>query len=136
MDVPIRYSEIIAGICAPLCIASVVTWYLYGLIKRLDALEQKLRQRITREKEDVYLATIHGAQHVVNNLLNGLMLVDMELENHPSFNKTVLSMFHDMLSESKQLIEDLSSVKRINPKTIKASVAPKPSRKGNPDIDF
>ncbi len=133
MGVKIRQAEIIIGICAPLLVAPMVTWYLYGLIKKLDALEQRLRLRITREKEDVYSATIHGTQHVVNNLLNGLTLVDMELENHPSFNKKILDMFHEMLSESKKLIEDLSSVKLINAKEIKESVAPKSVVPGRDD---
>ena len=77
MDDEIRKTTILMAVIAPLLIASTVCWYLYGLIKKLEELELELRQRITKEKEEVYFATIRGAQHVVNNLLNGLILVDI-----------------------------------------------------------
>ncbi|MDU9050388.1 MAG: hypothetical protein Q3M30_16205 [Candidatus Electrothrix sp. Rat3] len=124
MDDQIRKTEIIMTIIAPLVISSTVTWYLYGLIKRLESLEQELRQRITKEKEAVYFATIRGAQHITNNLLNGLILVDMEIEKHPTFNKETAMLFHEMLYEAKQLIDKLSSVDLITPESIKKSVEP------------
>ena len=124
MDTEIQRTELIIGVIAPLLIASTVTWYLYGLIKKLGNLERELRQRITKEKEEIYFATIRGTQHVTNNLLNQLILVDMELENHPSFNKETLNLFHEMLNETKKLIKKLSSVDLITPESIKKSVEP------------
>ena len=124
MDEEIRKPEIIMAVIAPLLIASTVCWYLYGLIKKLEELESELRQRITKEKEEVYFATIRGAQHVVNNLLNGLILVDMEIEKHPTFDKETSVLFHEMLYESKKLIDKLSSVELITPESIKKSVEP------------
>ena len=125
MGEEIRKAEIIIAIIAPLLIASTVTWYLYGLIKKLDCLQQELRQRMTKEKENVYLATIQGAQHITNNLLNQLTLIDMEIRKHPSFDAEILKLFNEMRSESKALIDDLSSVKQIHPEAIKRSVDPK-----------
>lgn len=124
MDEEIQKTEVIIAVIAPLLIASTVSWYLYGLIKKLENLEQELRQRITKEKEEVYFATIRGAQHVTNNLLNGLILVDMEIEKHPSFNKMTLNLFHEMLNEAKKLIKKLSTVEFITPESIRRSIEP------------
>ncbi|WP_446012191.1 hypothetical protein [Candidatus Electrothrix sp.] len=125
IGVELRNSEIFFAFTAPLLISSTINWYIYGLIKRLEQLEKELRESITKEKENVYLATIHGAQHVTNNLLNGLQLVTMEIENHPSFDRTTLELFNEMQDEAKGLLESLSSVKQVSPETILKSVSPK-----------
>lgn len=124
MGVKVRETEIFIGIIAPLLIASTVTWYLYGLIKKLKALEEKLRDSISKEKEDIYLATIQGAQHITNNLLNELQLVEFEIKKHPDFDKEVANLFRGMLDEAKNLIINLSSVKHIDATEIKDSVHP------------
>lgn len=125
LDVPIRRSEILVGILAPLLIASFVSWYLYGLIKELERLEQELRHSITKEKEEVYLATIHGAQHITNNLLHGLILIEMEIQKHPAFDPKRKRQFHDLVAESQVLMRQLSSVDAIEAQTIREAVAPK-----------
>jgi hypothetical protein len=82
-------------------------------------------QKIKEEKERIYLATIHGAQHVINNLLNQLLLVELEIENHPEFDKNVSSMFGEMLVEADTLMKELSHVDNIDDETIRQSVSPK-----------
>jgi len=84
-----------------------------------------LNSKIEKEKEKIYLATIHGAQHITNNLLNELQIVELEIENHPEFNKEVNLMFSDMLNEANKLIKDLSSVEYIDDDTIRKSIYPK-----------
>lgn len=84
-----------------------------------------LTHEMESEKEKIYLATIKGAQHITNNLLNQLKIVELEIANNPDFDKEVLSMFHDMQSEANTLIKDLSSVDKINDKIILDSVYPK-----------
>lgn len=125
MGVKVRETEIFIGTISSLVIASTVSWYLFGLIKKLEALEKKLRDSISKEKEDIYLATIQGAQHITNNLLNELQLVKFEIKKHPDFDKQVENMFSGMLAEAKKLIKDLSSVKHIDATEIKHSVYPK-----------
>ncbi len=82
-------------------------------------------QRIKYEKEKIYLATIHGAQHIVNNLLNSLMIVEREIENQPEFDKKTTSMFSDMLAEANTLMKDLSTVDEIDDEAIRRSIYPK-----------
>ena len=124
LDVEMRPAEIGIGILAPLLIASAVTWYLFGLIKKLEKLEIELRHSISKEKEEIYLATINGAQHVTNNLLNGLTLVEMEIRNHPTFNQEAKEHFIELRTNSKELMQQLSSVDEIQPDKIRKSVAP------------
>jgi len=94
-------------------------WKLYE--KEIFSLER----RMEKEKEEIYLATIHGAQHITNNLLNELKLVEREIENHPEFNKEILSLFDDMLNEADTLMKDLSTVNKIDGEVIKQSIYPK-----------
>ena len=82
-------------------------------------------RRMENEKEKIYLATIHGAQHITNNLLNSLKLVELEIENHPKFDKGISSMFGDMLTEANILMKDLSTVNKIDDETIRQSIYPR-----------
>ena len=78
------------------------------------------------EKEKIYLATIHGAQHITNNLLNQLQLVEFEIKKHSEFDKEVSSLFKGMLAEANSLMIDLSSVDKIDDEIIAQSVYPQP----------
>ncbi len=124
MGVPIGRHEIIYGTVAPLIIAPIVVGYLCSLLKKLEQLEEQLRQSISKEKEAIYLASIHSSQHVINNLLNQLQLVELEVEKHPSFDKEVSILFGGMLNEAKELMQQFSSVKQIDAEEIKRSVHP------------
>lgn len=124
LGVEIRKSELMVGVLAPLLIAFVCSWYLVGLIKKLEFLEKELRNSITKEREEIYLATIHGAQHITNNLLNGLILIGLEIDKHPEFDEKRRQQFFDLIDDSKSLISQLSSVDDINAEKIRKSVAP------------
>ena len=88
-----------------------------------------VRQKIEHEKEKIYQATIKGAQHVTNNLLNQLMIVQFEIDKHPDFDKEVNATFNDMTKEANTLMKELSSVKNINDENIIQSVYPKVNEK-------
>ena len=125
LGVQVRQYEMTIAIVAPLLIASTISWYLYSLLKKLEQLEQALRQSISKEKEQIYLASIQSAQHVVNNLLNQLKLVELEIQNHPEFDQEVARLYGGMLEEATGLMKQLSSVKQIEAKEIIQSVSPK-----------
>ena len=109
------------------------------------ALKWKLREeeifsleyKMEKEKEKIYQATIHGAQHITNNLLNQLQLVKLEIKNHPKFNNEISSMFGEMLTEANTLMEELSTVDKIDDTTIRQSIHPKERESMRSDlIDF
>jgi CHASE3 domain sensor protein len=80
--------------------------------------------KIKKEKEKIYMATIHSAQHVTNNLLNQLMIVKHGIEETPQFDEDISSMFDEMLTEAKSLMFELSSVDKIEDENIRQSVKP------------
>lgn len=84
-----------------------------------------VRQNIEREKRKIYLATIKSAQHITNNLLNQLMIIQFEIDKHPTFDKEVISMFDEMIKEANILMKDLSNVKNISDENIIQSVYPR-----------
>lgn len=127
MDVQVRRYEVVIAIVAPLLIASTICWYLYGLLKKLECLEQALRQSISKEKEAIYLASIQSAQHVIYNLLNQLKLVELEVKKQENFDKEIAELFGGMQAEAKGLMKKLSSVKEIDADEIKRSVDPRRS---------
>ena len=89
--------------------------------------EQKMLcviQDAEKEKEKIYLATIHGAQHITNNLLNELQLVKFEIRRHKDFDLETAKMFDEMLLEADELMKQLSAVRMIDEENIKKSVSP------------
>ena len=84
-----------------------------------------LKSEIENEKLKIYSATINGAQHITNNLLNQLTLVDMEIMKHPGFDEKVSVAFKGMLDEANLLMQSLSSVKTMDDESIRKSVYPK-----------
>ena len=85
----------------------------------------KIKREVEKEKEKIYLATIYGAQHVTNNLLNELQLVKLEINKHPDFDERIATLFDDMLEESNILMKQLSDVEQMDESAIKESVHPK-----------
>ena len=83
-----------------------------------------LNNEILKEKEKIYTATIYSAQHITNNLLNELKTVELEISNHPTFDKEVSIMFNDMQKEANNLMKKLSAVDKIDDESIKQSVLP------------
>lgn len=90
-----------------------------------------LNKKMEREKEIIYLATIHSAQHITNNLLNQLKLVERGIKRTPEIDKEISSRLANMLAEAKRLMEKLSSVEIIEEEAIKDSVHPKHDYKNN-----
>jgi len=80
-----------------------------------------------REKEKIYLATIYSAQHITNNLLNQIKIVEFEIDKHSTFDKEVISMFNEMLVEASTLMQSLSTVDTIEDDAIRKSVWKKPN---------
>lgn len=106
-----------------LTILAIWATALLGMLQentRLKIIAVELERE--KDKEKIYLATLHGAQHVINNLLNQLLYVQMEVEKHPDFNKVTAKLFNDMLIEAQTLIVKLSSVQNMDPDEISKSV--------------
>lgn len=110
-------------------LALFAIWITAFLAMKWKSYEEELlsaKAKIETEKENIYMATIHGAQHILNNLLNQLQLVKMEINKYIDFDKRILKIFDDILAEASSLMKSLSAVKQVDEETIKQSVYPKP----------
>lgn len=99
--------------------------------KKLTEALKKLKIALTevetlkqREKENIYRATVHGTQHIMNNLLNQLSLVSMEIKRSPDFDPAIAESFEKMKGQALELVNQLSSVEEIEEQNIKDSVRP------------
>lgn len=96
---------------------SIALHELAKAVKENEALKQ-------REKENIYRATVAGTQHILNNLLNQLKLVEMEIARNPNFNPDVARKFSLMTDQAGELVNKLSSVSEVEEQKIKDSVLP------------
>lgn len=102
-------------------------WVTAILVFKWKAQSKAMREitnRVTKEKEGVYLATISSAQHIINNLLNQLQYIKIVIDESPEFDKKDVELLDEILEESSLLMHKLSSVKIINEASIKSSVHP------------
>ena len=111
-------------------------WVVAVLTAQWKTIEQRyirLRNDTEKEKQKIYLATMHGAQHIINNLLNELQLVKLEAEKQPDFDKNVMDYFDSMLDEASKLMQSLSAIEEMDEKIIRESVLPKNHNNESPD---
>jgi len=92
-------------------------------IKMNSHLIYETEKRIQNEK--VYSATMRSTLHITNNLLNQLKIVELEIQNHPNFDREVITLFEEMRDEANTLLRKLASVETINEEAIIQSVYPK-----------
>jgi len=83
-----------------------------------------IKNNVAKEKEEIYLATIHSSQHIINNLLNQLQYIKCIIEAQPEFNKEDVELFDEILEEGSLLMSKLSSVEKISKEAIKVAVHP------------
>ncbi len=100
----------------------IVLLIIVGLVgdsraNKIDALE--------REKREIYVATVSSTQHVMNNLLNQLQVVFFEADKAHELGDENRKMLEQSIKEGKEQIARLSSVTKMNGKTIEKSVKPK-----------
>jgi hypothetical protein len=77
-----------------------------------------------KEKHDIFLATVSSTQHVLRNLLNQMQLVFLEASGTHKLSDETRKLLEQSIREGKKNIDRLSSVEKMNAKTIKESVQP------------
>jgi len=92
-------------------------FYASDQTKRLLAKEE--------EKRRIFKATVYSTQHILNNLLNQLILFKMEMDESDDFSEETKDLFTEILNTSAFQVQKLSAVENITEDEIKASVYPK-----------
>lgn len=85
-------------------------------------LSERLREK---EKREIYVSMLHASQHILNNMLNQLLLFKMEAERSTDFNKKLLHQFDDVFNEANSLVMRLSNVSHLTTEGIKNSISKK-----------
>ena len=73
-------------------------------------------------REKIYLATIHCAQHIINNLLNQLILVQFKAHSGEPFDAETLQLFDEILIEANRLMKELAAVDQIDEERIMQTI--------------
>ncbi len=83
---------------------------------------------LAKEKQleaiNIYNSMLKANQHILNNLLNQMLLYKIEAENCQDFNPEVLKLLDKSLDEASELFKNLSEVKDITQTNIWASIDP------------
>ncbi len=99
------------------CIA-IFGWYIVYSAKRKLVKEKQL------EAINIYNSMLKANQHILNNLLNQMILFKIEAENCQDFNPEILILMDKSLDEASDLLKNLSEVEHITDSNIWASINP------------
>jgi len=97
----------------------VVLIIIFGIFA--DIQTKKLLAK-EREKQQVYIATVSSAQHILNNLLNQMQIALFTSDGNESMDAETSKMFKQALVEGKEQIIRLSSVTKMDEATIRKSI--------------
>ena len=70
----------------------------------------------------IYRSMLFATNHILNNLLNQMMIVKIEAEECKDFDKKVIALYDDAIDEASALIKNLSQIDKISEEHIWASV--------------
>ncbi len=78
-----------------------------------------------QEKHEVFVATVRSTQHILNNLLNQLQLAIYDLDEEHCLERETRKLLERSIRDSKEQVERLSAVSKINSRSIEDSVRPR-----------
>lgn len=76
------------------------------------------------EALNIYKSMLKANQHIINNLLNQMLLYKIEAENCQDFNPEVLKLFDNSIYEASALFKNLSEIDNISYESILDSINP------------
>ena len=88
----------------------------------LDLLLKQRKQKIEKERSEIYEAMLFTNYHIMNNFLNNMQLFKLTAENVPEFPKDVLENYDRIIKETQKQLCSLKQIENIDKKSIKASV--------------
>jgi len=86
--------------------------------KKLLAKEKQL------EATRIYNSMTYASQHILNNMLNQMLLFKIEALKSKDFDKEIINIYDDTIAETRDLLKRLSQVEHITDENIWASVDP------------
>lgn len=87
--------------------------------KELLELSERVKEN---EKREIYVSILNASHHILNNLLNQLLLFKIEAERSLDFDKNILRQFNDAFSEAYNHVNNLANISDLSSKSIKKSI--------------
>lgn len=88
----------------------------------LDICRSRRQRKVTSEKYQIYRAMVQASDHILKNCLNEMMLVKLEAESSPEFDKETLRHFDETVDKALDQIHALGSLKEVDKERIGDSV--------------
>jgi PAS domain S-box-containing protein len=93
--------------------------------ERVKLHESQVALKKEREKQKIFTATVSATQHILNNLLNNMLLFKMKAKQSDCFDDKTKTQFDQAIKEGTELVKKLGAVEVLTEENIKASVNPK-----------
>ena len=106
----------------------IIPIFIFGLFTLLDMLKWQKEHKIENEKIKIYEAMVASTHHVLNNFLNQMQLFKMTADDTPDFDPSILALYDQIMKDTTEQIDALSSITNIDEKSIHKSVAPQQSK--------
>lgn len=90
-----------------------------------DMVHRNKSNKLDHERLKIYRAMVSSTHHVLNNLLNQMLIVKIKAEDTPGFDPKTLRIYDDIVREAEEQIHSLSNVEHVTEEKIKESVRPK-----------
>jgi hypothetical protein len=97
---------------------TVVAMILYFVARRTHFVQLKQE----REKQEVYLATVAGAYHILANYLHASQLVTLQLEQQEACDRATLQMVDRARMDAIQALSRLQDLQQISPTEIERAL--------------
>lgn len=103
----------------------VIPVFIFGAFAIWDFAQKRKKAQLELEKVKVYKAMLTSTHHILNNFLNQMQLFRLTAESTPDFDPEVIQFYDQILADTVQQIEALSSITNVDETAIWASIAPK-----------
>ncbi len=103
-------------------IEEVVFWSGIFIIFLLVYFLESKRREQKKELKEVHSSMLYASNHIIRNFLYQAQLIRMEAEASVDFDKEVLELFDNSISEAELLLQKVSEVTTLNNETIHNSL--------------
>lgn len=116
--------EIIPADTNELWMRSTILVLIIGFGMFADHHVNKLR-KMEAEKHEIYIAMLDANHHILNNLLNNMLLFRLEAKKHAAFDNEIIRLFDQAIEETGRQIKSLENIRQPSRKIIEERYRPK-----------
>ncbi len=100
----------------------IIPLFIFFAFSFVDQMKMKNSQRIEVEKIKIYKAMLSSTHYILNNFINQMQLFKMTAKETPQFDRKILSLYDEVITDASTQIEALGAIAQIDEISIKSSV--------------